>query len=116
MFSTKGEEGEVRGGLVNVAWAWIRMGSRHVASVFHKVLVARTGKERRGEEIGKMGKSEEEGRGFAFHSRMEMGVAGVGVRVIKKKVWRMSTDRRERYGDQLRYLLVVKKWHAIRKI
>ena len=90
--------------------------SRHVASVFHKVLVARTGKERRGEEIGKMGKSEEEGRGFAFHSRMEMGVAGVGVRVIKKKVWRMSTDRRERYGDQLRYLLVVKKWHAIRKI
>lgn len=44
----------------------------------------------------KMGKSEEEGRGFAFHSRMEMGVAGVGMRVIKKKVWWMPTDRRER--------------------
>lgn len=55
----------------------------------------------------KMGKSEEEGRGFAFHSRMEMGVAGVGMRVIKKKVWWMPTDRRERW-DQLGCSLVVK--------
>ena len=55
----------------------------------------------------KMGKSEEEGRGFAFHSRMEMGVAGVGMRVIKRKVWWMQTDRRERW-DQLGCSLVVK--------
>lgn len=68
----------------------------------------------------KMGKSEEEGRGFAFHSRMEMGVAGVGMRVIKKKVWWMPTDRRERWDQLVERMFtcceIYKKRDAIRKI
>lgn len=51
---------------------------------------------------GKM-KRGEEGR-FAFHSRMEMGVAG---RVIKKKVWMTGRPRWRERWDQVRYLLVV---------